>query len=122
MSPEISSSSGLHQQPIFNDAQTYHAGSLQYNGGNRESTNVPYFNVPEVQSTSSSLWPNGGRVQPAPLLEAAKYSAWKREFTFWRELYGFLPDSYLLSVIGSGPSPLLKNMVMKLFRDTKDTK
>ena len=52
------------------------------------------------------------------MLDVERYSAWKREFTFWREIYQFLPDSYLFSVIGAGPTSILKNMVMKLFRDT----
>ena len=71
------------------------------------------------QATLGNTWPSGVKVQNPPSLDIERYSAWKREFTFRREIYQFLPDSYLLSIVGAGPSLILKNMVMKLFCDTR---
>ena len=39
---------------------------------------------------------------------------------FWRELYGFLPDGYLLSVMGAGSASNLRLVIMKMFHDTRD--
>ena len=64
-------------------------------------------------------WPHGVKVSPPPLLGPIRYVSWKKEFLFWRELYGFLPDGYLLSVMGSGSAPSLRLMIMKMFHDTK---
>ena len=78
------------------------------------------FNVQGQNCVMPNSWSGGFKVQPVPAMGTEKYSSWKREFAFWRELYSFLPDSYLLSVIGAGPTSPVKNMVVELFRDTKD--
>ena len=64
-------------------------------------------------------WPSGVKVNQPPILDIEKYSMWKREFTSQEELYGFLLGSYLLSVIGPGPTSAVENTVMGLFRETK---
>ena len=66
-----------------------------------------------------STWPHGVKVSHPPTLDTTKFNAWKKEFLFWRELYSFLPDGYLLSVIGSGSATNLRLMIMKMFHDTK---
>lgn len=81
---------------------------------NVHSQSFPTTQIPAVPDIACqpAIAPNsrpvGLKVQPAPVLDTEKYSSWKREFAFWRELYSFLPDSYLLSVIGAGPSSSLK--------------
>ena len=105
---------------IINNQRAYKSDVFQPTEHQQETSNAPFFNIHGQQALNPGMWPSGGRLQPAPVLDIGKYSARRREFNFWRELYSFLPDSYLISVLGSGPSSLLKNMVMKLFRDTRD--
>ena len=42
-----------------------------------------------------------------------------RKNSFSGELYAFLPDSYLLSVIGAGSATNLRLMIMKMFHETR---
>ena len=83
-------------------------------GANRN----PIFHDKQVQLAA---WPHGVKVSPPPMLDTSKYVAWKKEFNFWRELYGFLPDEYLLSVMGAGTATNIRQMIMKMFHDTKAT-
>ena len=66
-----------------------------------------------------STWPRGVKVSPPPVLGPSRYVVWKKEFLFWRDLYAFLPDGYLLSVMGSGSVSSLRLMIMKMFHETK---
>ena len=74
--------------------------------------------LPPMQNALAN-WPHGVKVSPPPVLDPLRYVSWKKEFLFWRELYGFLPDEYLLSVMGSGSASSLRLMIMKMFHDTK---
>ena len=75
MPSEPSSSSESHHRPIHTDTRTYQAGVSPQADHTRGTHNVPFFNIHEPQTMSSGLWPNGGRVHPAPVLDIEKYSA-----------------------------------------------
>ena len=74
--------------------------------------------LPPMQNTLPA-WPHEVKVSPPPVLDPIRYVVWKNEFLFWRELYGFLPGGYLLSVMGYGSVSSLRLMIMKMFHDTK---
>ena len=61
------------------------------------------------QVSGAIAWPRCLQAQPPPVLYCGKYTAWTRECVFRMELYGILPDSYLVSVIGHGATSTLGN-------------
>ena len=79
---------------------------------------VDLLSSPTTPVIPSMSWPNGIKVNAPPVLDVSKYNSWRREFLFWRELYQFMPDNYMLSVIGAQGNSQLRLMVMKMFRET----
>ena len=55
-----------------------------------------------------------------PSLSSEKYGVWRRESIFWRELYFYVPDMHLLSIIGLHAGSTLKKLLIKFHHQTRD--
>ena len=60
------------------------------------------------------------KVTAPPVFSVEKYSAWRKELVFWRELYFYVPDLHLLSVLGLHADAILKSLLMKFHYNTRD--
>ena len=60
------------------------------------------------------------KVTAPPVFSVEKYSVWRKELVFWRELYFYVPDLHLLSVLGLHADSILKSLLMKFHYSTRD--
>ena len=61
------------------------------------------------------------KVSPAPAFNCERYGAWRKELVFWRELYFYVPDLHLLSIIGLNAEPTIKQLLIKFHHQTHES-
>ena len=71
-----------------------------------------------ARAESQTYIPNA-KISPVPAFEVARYSNWRREIEFWKDLHGYIPESQLISFLGLNGGVTLRSHVMKMFRDTE---
>ena len=60
------------------------------------------------------------KVSPAPAFNCERYGTWRQELVFWRELYFYVPDLHLLSILGSHSDSSLKQLLIKFHHQTRE--
>ena len=60
------------------------------------------------------------RINPPPPFDQTKFLTWKRDFLFWRDIYWYIEDSQLLSVVSLNSTPVLKKFLMAFLIRTSD--
>ena len=60
------------------------------------------------------------KVSPAPAFNCERYGVWRRELIFWRELYFYVPDLHLLSILGLHSDSTLKQLLIKFHHQTRE--
>ena len=58
------------------------------------------------------------KIVPHPL-DIAKYTIWKRDFLYWRDLYSFIYESVLFSTVGLHAIAVLKPSAIRFTRETR---
>ena len=125
-------------QPGFNipderDTRMFQNESIdrrQFSGGRRPAD--VYRGIPPINTA-----PEGGatkvgggslkcpalsntRINPPPMFDQTKFLAWKRDVLFWRDIYWYIEDSQLMSVLSLNASPVLKKFLMTFLRRTRE--
>ena len=60
------------------------------------------------------------KVSPAPAFNCERYGTWRQELIFWGELYFYVPDLHLLSILGSHSDSSLKQLLIKFHHQTRE--
>ena len=71
-----------------------------------------------ARAESQTYIPNA-KISPVPAFEVTRYSNWRREIKFWKDLHGYIPESQLISFLGLNGGIALRPHVVKMFRDTE---
>ena len=61
------------------------------------------------------------KVSPAPPFNGERYGVWRKELIFWRELYFYVPDLHLLSILGLHSDSSLKQLLIKFHHQTRES-
>ena len=61
------------------------------------------------------------KVPPAHAFSSERYGAWRREFISWRELYIYVTDLHLMSILGLHSDSALKQLPIKFHHQTRDS-
>ena len=71
---------------------------------------------PELFGGENKFLPNA-RIAPIPVFEVSRYTSWRREICFWKELHDWLPEKQIISFVGLNGGTIIRSKVMKLFKD-----
>ena len=62
---------------------------------------------------------SNSKIMAPTVFDGAKYNIWRRDFLFWRDLYWYVSDGQLLSIVGLNASTNLKRYMVRFFRETR---
>ena len=78
---------------------------------------VPPFYDGDVTTSSNRFLPNA-KIAQIPVFDVGRFTSWRREMCFWKELHDYLPEKQIISFVGLNGGAVIRSKVMKLFRDT----
>ena len=71
----------------------------------------------ELTGGAHKFLPNA-KIAQIPAFDAARFTSWRRELCFWKDLRDYLPERQLISFVGLNGGTVIRAKVMRLFKET----
>ena len=119
---------GLSRVSLLDELQAETNGSMNYNtGDSTQNGNQP--SPPPIPPSFTGLPVNAAqsdcnrhpsmKLVAPPAFNPLRYAAWKRDVSYWRDLYQYVPEDQIISSIGLNANDQLRRVVILVTKATR---